>query len=239
MKNNAWAVMILLSSFASSYATSVSACSAPASIEHSNQELREALNRADNMFIGQVQRVTMRRWTDDDQMGPYEQRLLEAQAEGRELDETERHFVTFSDAEARLSIETSMKLDGLDQRPPDPIVDFGLDELDVDLLDHGSFCHDFPRPCPWDLKAGDWVAVALEVQPSQSPVTFYCVKIDHPNLAQNERIKALRGIVEPAEVFWPFLGANHGDWPFDETADAPPATLSVSIKPRRRPASHE
>jgi hypothetical protein len=216
----------------------VQACE-PMDPEENLVRFREALNRADTMFIGEVQRVMMRRWTDDDQMGLYEQRLLEAQAEGRGLDETERRFVTFSDAEARLSIRTSMKLDGLDQRQPDPIAYFGSPEVDVDLLHPYNNCQDDPRPCPWDIKAGDWVAITLENHPMRAPVTFYCVRIGRPNLATHERIEALRGIVEPAEIFWPFLGGKYGVWPFDEKVDAPPATVSASIRPRHRPTSAE
>ncbi len=73
----------------------------------------------------------------------------------------------------------------------------------------------------------------------RAPVTFYCVKIGRPNLATHERIEALRGIVEPAEIFWPFLRGNYGDWPFGETANTLAATLSARIKPRRRPTSGE
>ncbi len=131
MKREKWAALVFHFALMIMVAKPIRACT-PTDPEESLLWFRDALNEIDTMFIGEVQRVTVRRWTDDDHMGLYEQRLLEAQAEGRELDETERRFVTFSDAEAKLSIETSIKLEGLAQRQPDPIAYFGSLEVDVD-----------------------------------------------------------------------------------------------------------
>jgi hypothetical protein len=241
MKNNMWAAMILISSLASSYATSLSACVVAPTIEQSNQTLRDGLNSADMMFVGQVQRITKRRWTEDDQMGLYEQRLLEWQAEGREISEERKRILIFSDAEARLSIDIFMKDSGFGEQQPFHRSHFGNPEVDLDLLrpvrsaGDGS-CSSFPKPCPWNIKVGDWVAVALDEQPLQAPATLYCTKINPPDRGIREQIEALRGIVEPAQLFWLF---REGDWPFDETANAPPASPSSSIRPRLRPTSGE
>jgi hypothetical protein len=231
------ALLFVLSSLASVQVTPALACSVAPTLDEETRDLREDLNSADMLFIGQVQRITKRRWTADDQLGLYEQRLLESQAEGRELADAEERVLVFSDAEARLQIDTSMKPDGLDAPP----YYFGASEIDVDLLrpvrSRGDgLCSAHPRPCPWDIEAGDWVAIALRDQPFQKPLTIYCVTISGSDLGARNRIEARRGSVEPAELFWPFLEESYGDWPFGETPYLPRANSTPSGKPRPNPA---
>jgi hypothetical protein len=185
-------------------------CSGLISGDQSANELRQMLNAADFVFIGQVKRVTKRRWGPDDQIGMFETQLKKWQGEGRELPDADQRILTFSDAEARLSILWSMKDDGLDSRQGR--AGYGVIEVDVDLLrpvrspgDGG--CTSFPSPCPWDITVGDMVAIALEQQPFRLPDTTFCLKVSPLNLAQSDRIKSLRGKVDAAEVFWPFVEA--------------------------------
>jgi hypothetical protein len=103
-----------------------------------------------------------------------------------------------------------MKDDGFDRRKGS--ASHSDLEVDVDLLrpvrspgDGG--CTSFPNPCPWDIMVGEWVAIAIEQQPFRLPDTTFCLKVSHPNLAQRDRIMSLRGKVDAAEVFWPFVEA--------------------------------
>lgn len=211
-------------------ATPSSACSSRPPPERVAIELRETINAADYVFIGQIERVTKRRWGLEDQMGWYETNLLGYRGEGRELPEAAQRVLTYSDAEARISIRLSLKNDGLDQiggrsyRDP---------EVDVDLLrpvrsPGDGNCTSFPMPCPWDVKVGEWVAVALEAKPFGLPATSYCIKIAHPNLAQSETIRLLRETDKPAEVIWPFVIAA-----MPELIGRP--RIDVSPKPRPAP----
>jgi hypothetical protein len=192
-------------------ATQSFACASSPQADQVAMELRATINAADHVFIGQIERVTKRRWGPEDQKGRFEMKLLEWQAEGGEMPEAEKRVLTYSDADARISIKLSLRNDGLDQIPgrriySDPFVD-------VDLLrpvrsPGDGLCMSFPMPCPWDVKVGDWVAVALEAQPLGRPDTTYCIRIDHPNLAQSDRIKSMRLTEDADEVIWPFVEAS-------------------------------
>ena len=118
---------------------------------------------ADHVFIGQIERVTKRRWGPEDQMGQYENRLFGWRAEGRTLPKAAERVLIYPDAKARVSIDLSLKNERLDQKEGRrTYTDF---RVDVDLLrpvrsPRDGLCTSFPMPCPWDVYVGDWVAVA-------------------------------------------------------------------------------
>lgn len=225
-----WLTLFLTAATALCAAPPSFACSVSPQADQVAKELRATINAADYVFIGQIERVTKRRWGPDDQMGWYENQLVGWRAEGRELPEAQERVLIYSDAEARISIKLSMKSDGLERKAGRRSYnDF---EVDVDLLHPvrspgDGLCTSFPMPCPWDVKVGEWVAVALEAQPLGPPDTTYCVRIDHPNLATSDRIRLLRQTEEAAEVFWPFITAAN-----PELIDKVPTDVDVKTDDR-------
>jgi hypothetical protein len=168
-------------------------------------------------------------------MGRFENELLEWRAEGRDLPEAYQRVLTYSDAEARVSVKLSLKNDGIDGKAGRRSYnDF---QVDLDLLrpvrsPGDGQCTSFPMPCPWDVKIDEWVAVAVEVQPFGRVDTTYCIRIDHPNLAQSDRIRLLRETAPADEVIWPFIEA---EWPELFGLDANPGMV-MRTSPRPRPA---
>ncbi len=168
------------------------ACSVALTPGESDRQLRELLRNTDYLLIGHVDGITRRRWGPDDELGSYEKRLLGWQAEGRRLSAAQMNLLEFSEATARLRLHISMMDDDIDRFRS---ISAWFPTVEIYLLrpivGPGS-CTAFPSTCPWDLKSGEFVAIALNELPFGQIEVQYCIRTNLPNRAASERIETLR-----------------------------------------------
>lgn len=196
---------------ATAQSTQAYACSVAPRRAEIDKQLRELIQSADYVFTGQVARVIRRAWGPEDELGSYEKRWKRLDAAGREVPDYIQNMMDYSDATARLSIQTSLRDDGFEDRGG--YYRLGKKMIDIDLLrpfsmaGHGP-CTNFPRTCPWDIKTGDFVVVAVEEQGALPFTATYCLRIERPKLNETNRILELRGKFPAEDVLWSYVEAS-------------------------------
>lgn len=203
---------IVLSALVSLLSSPAIACRAMPSIEEAERELRALINDADQVFIGQVERITRRRWSPDDEPGLFEKTWRSREADGREIPNYIRHLLDFPDATADLKVYLALQETGLKELLGGGSWIEGESLLAIDLLrpftvaGHGP-CHNFPRTCPWDVKPGEFVAVAVEERSFSPWLASFCVRIEHPTSDEYDTILAKRNHASADQMFWPYIEA--------------------------------
>ena len=177
--------------------TSAHACATPpSSVEAIKHSFRVMMERADHVFIGDVSHIIRKRWNDDDTRSSLAKRFsayAERRQKGEDIGEFGymANFAEYSEATAYLSVVAQLVETGLINRDTER---YRQTLVPVDLLQpfsvkgHGP-CHDFPRTCPWDIKRGDRVALAIQEQQFGSQVALICMKA--PEMSDDE-LKALK-----------------------------------------------
>ncbi len=184
------------------------ACSVAPQRAQVDKQLRELIQSGDFVFIGQVTRITRRAWGPNDDPGWYEKRWKILQEKGREVPPYIQNMMEFSDATARLTVKVSLRDD--DFGTSGGHYRHGKKLIDIDLLrpfsqaGHGP-CTNFPRTCPWDIKTGDFVVVAVEEKQALPFAATYCLKIDRPSLEEETRAVELRGKIPAEELVWGYI----------------------------------
>ena len=186
-------------------------CSVPPTKEQADRALKGLIDRADYVVIGQISRVTKRRWGPDDQLGLYEQTLQQYEVEGRDLFGYQQNLIEFSNAEAGIITYWSLRDDGIDSGKHRAF-GRGMDsEIFIDLLQpfsvagHG-LCLDFPRTCPFDIQVGTYVAAAIYNEEYGPFSAYYCLVLDRiPSPEEREMIASLRADLPASEVIWPLI----------------------------------
>ncbi|MDA7946133.1 MAG: hypothetical protein MPJ78_01505 [Hyphomicrobiaceae bacterium] len=193
------------------FPASAMACVALPSSEQREKALRALINEAHHVFIGQVWRVTRRRWGPDDQKNRYLKDWEKWDAEGREVPVHVRNMMDFSDASARLKVlislqETSIEEDTRSSYFSEPSF------IPIDLLrpftqfGYGP-CFNFPRTCPWNVKVGEFVAVAIKRRFDGSFAATYCLRTDLPSHTERKEIEVNRKTWSADRMFWPYVEA--------------------------------
>ncbi len=153
-----------------------------------------------------------RRWTEDDTPPKFPASWVELTEKSRAGEEVGSqqylvNLVEFSEATAYLEIEHELYWTGL--RGGRRI--FGKTELiPIDLLrpysvaGHGP-CHSFPQTCPWDIKPGELVALAIKESTFGAASALVCSRVPRPNRKGAEKIRQKSRFVTKYEALLPFL----------------------------------
>lgn len=192
------------------------ACVGSPSEEVRDKVLRELLNDADRVIVASVVRITRRRWTPDDEMGRVEKWWLQRQNDGLKILPDIQNQLHFSDSTAYLSAYLALKVSHIfekakDQsqifRPPRKRVVIAIDLLRPFTVGNRGPCFNFPRTCPWDIKPGDYVAVAVIENPGFPWSAMYCVRTSKPSRKDFDDVSSRRGTSSSVDMLWPIIGA--------------------------------
>ena len=192
-----------------------SACLVPPAAEQTERALRATVEQADHVIIARVSHVLRRRWTSDDTMPDFHQRMFDYVGKHRsgEYGNQFQYFanwVEFAEATAYLEIETELYWTGLSDGQSSFADAADPDLLPIDLLrpftvsGHGP-CHDFPTTCPWDIWPGELVAVAIEEQRFGAHRALVCSRIPRLTLDQRRKIEEANRTTTKFDALLPHL----------------------------------
>ena len=191
-------------------ANSAYACAVPVSPSRQDEFIRRLINSADHVFIGQVQGIKRRRWGPDDERDPVASLWHRRAQEGRKVPGYLKNIADFSDATATLKVVTRLKSPDVqansqnrsNRRRREPVV--------IDLLrpfrvaGHGP-CMNFPRTCAWDIKPGQFVAVAIQETQYQPWRANVCLRLDRKNRPDARQLRDKLKTSSLADVLWPYV----------------------------------
>lgn len=188
------------------------ACSVAPGLSETQRELRLLVETSDHVVIGRVSHVQRRRWHEDDTPPRFPAswiELAEKSKAGEEVGSLQYlvNLVEFSEATAYLEIEQELFWTGL----RDGRRIFGKTELiPIDLLrpysvaGHGP-CHSFPQTCPWDIKPGELVALAIKESTFGAASALVCSRVPRLGRKEAEKIRQKSRFVTKYDSLLPFL----------------------------------
>ena len=192
---------------------SAHACATPTtSLEAMKQSFRIMMEKADHVFLGDVSHIVRRRWSDDDirpNLHSEYLELAEKRKNGEDIGEFDylANYAEYSEATAYLSVFAQLVETGLVNRETEL---YRRTLVPVDLLQpysvagHGP-CENFPRTCPWDIKPGDRLVLAIQEKQFGSQVALVCIKAPTMSDDQLRRIKRKSGFTTKYDAIQPFL----------------------------------
>lgn len=187
------------------------ACAVPMSPSRQDEAIRRLINTADHVFIGQVRGIKRRRWGPDDEMDPVASLWLRRAQNGRKLPGYIQNLTEFSDATATLRVVTTLKSPSMQPGSPDKLKrSRSREPVVIDLLrpfrvaGRGP-CMNFPRTCAWDIKPGQFVAVAVQETRYQPWRANVCLRLDRKNRPRARELREKLKTSSIAEVLWPYV----------------------------------
>lgn len=186
------------------------ACSNPPGPQETENALRKMINNSDHVFIANVGRIIRRRWGPDDDMGTNLAWLLKRKNNGEVISDHQMNRLGFSDAVVQLINILPLKSKNLaEMRKRDQRYRLVRNSIKIDLLSpysvagHGP-CYNFPRTCPWNIKPGEQIAVAVIEQKHEPWLATYCVRIEFA-ASQIASIVDRRASTSADKLIWPFI----------------------------------
>lgn len=196
-------------------ASPATACIIPPGPEQIAAELHRVMERADHVFIAEVDHITRRRWgPDDDQpsLNDDYKRMLARDGEDPKM----QHFANwteYAEATAFLKPEFEIYRSGLiDTHRP-----FGdgrlvpIDMLRPFRINSDGGCYSFPQTCHWDIRPGSRVAVAMQENRFGAQTALLCRVIEEPVAVVQNDLRKRSGSVTKFDAMLPYL---KGEYPW-------------------------
>lgn len=205
-------VFVLLSVFS---ATQAFACVEYPSAEKTESDLRVLLDKADHVIIGRVSYITRRQWSEDDTQ-PKLNSVWRDVVE-RDGDRIDRQYManwaTYSEATAYLVPVAEVYRSGImdDRRLGENGILVPIDMLrPFTVAGHGP-CQNFPQTCPWDIKADEHIAVAIQENRFGAHTALICRKVERPGQTEIGSIRQQNRFITKFDAMLHYLA---DDYPF-------------------------
>ncbi len=194
---------------------STTACSIPPTAASTEKSFRRMIDRADYIFVGIVSHVLRRRWNADDTPPKFHPKILELakkRREGQDIGSNgyRANWVEFAEATVHLSVISELYTDRLDNE----FYQYqNRNRIPVDLLNpftvggHGP-CNSFPRTCPWDIAAGERVALAIQKNNFGAHSALICVRVPKITNEQLQKSQRNKRFIAKYEAIRPFLPSS-------------------------------
>ena len=194
-------------------ASSAVACRVAPGPERTEHALRLMIDRADYIVIASVSHVLRRRWGEDDTRPRFHPRWIE-HAEKRRAGEDigsngyVANWVDFAEAVAYLDVEVELYATGGQAFGRQTLETEDL--LPIDLLrpfavaGHGR-CFHFPQTCPWDVRAGEHLALAVWKSAFGPHKALICRRIPRPTSDEMQEIRRLSGFTTKFDAIRSYL----------------------------------
>lgn len=193
----------------------VLACSIFPSMEATENHFRRMIERSDYVFVGTVNHILRRRWSEDDEKPYFSKTWLDIAARANAGEDVGRddhiaNWVNYAEATAFLRIELELYWTGLKT----PYSRGTVQEfVPIDMLRPFSAfgrgpCFSFPRTCPWSIKSGSTVVLAMKETRFGPNKVLFCREIPRLTRSARNEIQNNNKYLSRYEAILPYIKRN-------------------------------